>query len=81
MSIDSNDVGSGDKESSASDSCFNTSYTSTQVKPSQGDPFNVGDDDDDTDEFQAMFMSNRSSSKSRPNYSSTPLVRFEQSKT
>ncbi|CAF4849064.1 unnamed protein product, partial [Rotaria sp. Silwood1] len=80
MNIDSNDVDSGDQDSSGSNSCSNTSNADGQVKEPSSIQLDIGDDDDDTHEFQAMFMSNATLSKSHPNSSSTPLVRSRQDK-
>ena len=79
MSIDSNDINSGDQESSSSDSyCSNTSNIGIQGKTSSSTgQVNIDDDDDDTDEFKAMFMSNARASNTRPSYTSTPLVRSQ----
>ncbi|CAF2690221.1 unnamed protein product [Rotaria sp. Silwood2] len=78
MSIDSNDFNPMDPELSTSGSyCSNTSNTGIQVKTSSTTNFHIEDDDDDTDEFQTMFMSNAFASKTRPDYASTPLVRSQ----
>ncbi|CAF1089671.1 unnamed protein product [Rotaria sp. Silwood1] len=78
MSVDSNDFNPTDPELSTSGSyCSNTSNTGIQVKTSSTANFHIEDDDDDTDEFQAMFMSNAFASKTRPDYASTPLVRSQ----
>ncbi|CAF1416781.1 unnamed protein product [Rotaria sp. Silwood1] len=79
MNIDFSDVDSDNQELSTSNSCSNTSIAGDQVKPSSNVEFDIADDDD-SNEFQAMFMSNGSLSKSRSNCSSTPLVRSVQNK-
>jgi hypothetical protein len=79
MSIDSIDADSDDQEASTGDAFINTLNASVHVKPSSKAPLNIIDDDDDTEEFEALFMSNRTS-KSSINYSSTPLVESRQDK-
>ncbi|CAF3798012.1 unnamed protein product [Rotaria sp. Silwood1] len=79
MNIDFSDVDSDNQELSTSNSCSNTSIAGDQVKPSSNVQFDIADDDD-SNEFQAMFMSNGSLSNSRSNCSSTPLVRSVQNK-
>jgi hypothetical protein len=77
MSIDYNDINSSNQELSTSDSCdSNTNNVGVEVKTSSAIQFDI-DDDDDTDEFKAMFMSNARTSKTRPNYASTPLIRSQ----
>ncbi|CAF3911779.1 unnamed protein product [Rotaria sp. Silwood2] len=73
MNIDTSDVDSGDQDPSTSNTCSNTSNADRQVKEPSGIQFDIGDDDD-TNEFQAMFMSNATLPKSHPNCCSTPLV-------
>ncbi|CAF0869270.1 unnamed protein product [Rotaria sordida] len=80
MNIDSNDVDSGDQDLSTSNSCSNTSNADGQVKEPSGIQLDIDDDDDDIHEFQAMFMTNATLSKSHPNSSSTPLVQSRQDK-
>jgi hypothetical protein len=78
MSIDSNDIDSTSKESSSSDSAYsNRSNTFSQGKTSSARQFDIEDDEDDIDEFKAMFMSKAYTSKTRPNYASTPLIRSQ----
>ena len=79
MSIDSNDVDSDNQDLSTSNSCSNPNITGDQVKTSSNVQFDINDDDD-SNEFQAMFMSNGPLSKSRSNFSSTPLARSIQNK-
>lgn len=74
MSMDSNDIDACEEESSTS-SCSNTNNASAQIKASSGVQFDIADDDD-SNEFQAMFMTNSTVSKKGPNHSSTPLVRY-----
>ena len=79
MSVDSNDVVSDNQELSTSKSCSNPNIAGDQVKTSSNIQFDINDDDD-PNEFQAMFMSNGSLSKSHSNFSLTPLARSIQNK-
>ncbi|CAF3249836.1 unnamed protein product [Rotaria sp. Silwood2] len=77
MSIDSNDADSDQQEVLMSNSCsLNTSYGDANVKTSTVSQFDI-DDDDDTSEFEAMFMPKAPRLKAISNYSSTPLVRSQ----
>jgi hypothetical protein len=78
MSIDSNDIDSADQELSSSASCCpDISNIGIQGKPPSDGQLHIDDDDDDTDEFIAMFMPNTFTSKTRSSYTSTPLVRSQ----
>ncbi|CAF5005139.1 unnamed protein product [Rotaria sp. Silwood1] len=76
MSIDSNDTDSGQQELSMSNSCSsNRSYEDKNVKTSTASQFDIADDD--TSEFEAMFMPKTPRLKAKSNYNSTPLVRSQ----
>ena len=77
MSIDSSDTESGDRELSICNSgSSNTSDASAQVKTSLG--VELDTDEHDINEFKAMFMSKGPTHKTRPIYSSTPLISSQQ---
>jgi hypothetical protein len=82
MSIDSNNISSDNQELSTSGSCRpDTSNIGIPGKISSAGQFHIDDDDDDddddSDEFKGMFMYNTLTSKTRPSYTSTPLVRSQ----
>jgi hypothetical protein len=78
MSIESNDIDSSNQELSNSNSGHsNTSNIGTQAETISATQLDIDDDEDDLDEFKAMFMSNAYTSKSHRNYASTPLVRSQ----